>query len=674
MKIKKNITNILLLCLMALSACFFTACDETTEGTNDNYAAGFPTDTLVFEVVPGDTVYVPFNVGYNWRITSDKEWCRVDGDYKSISGKPGKHTVAFVVGEPEDLFSADEALITMRMNNESRVIARIIFIASEKYMVEVSSEDKVYADGDSIVIGTSGQLALNLKSNFNLEHLDYKLPTWLEVHLVESVMTLNVKTDSLKYVFNNDCDSLLLFKDSTCHRSFPVQYVGMDPRVILIEGQSEEPLVVSRDAMRAYVNSIDGERQKMPLEITVTATNDEYQVMSLGYDKANGYTILEDRWFELTDDNHGNITLSVSEVNEGKNRTVTLLAFPKVIADSLSIVGIEGVVDFLYEEVDGETVLKADAKQYLLAQMMQYGSTDITIEPEAQWGLKVSVDGMTYTTSTLSDTLDAPLKATVKTDYGYELLHVNYDLEKGCVIIPESESWLKVTDDNQGNIEIRFDRNTGNMRTAYLLALPTVIAEDQENLEAELFAEGQVDSLLEIRDDAAMFVVAQFIQEAEEESSMKVIDARFGWKYLTVAKETEQKWIDIATGKGVAKNKIFRASLMSGVPFMLNPLLDEEVWNPGTPTRWEACETEENIATYGDSIAIYGDSIAVYGESGTRYIKDEHFVAEPTKMEEEEGDYMLIQFKADYSIEEEFYIIYFIAEDKYLKALVVYNY
>ena len=655
----KNKVNILLLCLVALSVNLFTACDETIEGSNEGYAAGFPSDTLVV-AVPGDTVSVHFNVGYNWKVTSDKDWCRVDG-FKYKSGKPGEHTVEFVIGEPDNLFASDEALITMRMNDESRIIARITCLASMEYMVELSAEDKVYADGESIVIGTSGQLVLNLNPNFNIAQLGYKFPTWIEMQLVESVMTLSVKADSLKYIFNNECDSLHLFKDSTYHSSFPVQYVGMDSRVMIVDGQLEEPLVVSRDAKRAYMNNVNGEHKEMPIAFTVAALNDEYQIVSLGYDNVNGYNLLAERWFELTDDNYGNITLSVTEVNEGKDRNVTLLAFPKVVADSLANVGINGIVDFLYEEVDGVTILKETTKQYLLTQMTQYGSTNITIDPEAQWGLKVAVDGMTYTTSTLTDTLEAPLKATITTDNGYQLLHVNYDYEEGCVIMSEADSWLNVTDDKQGNIEVRFERNTGNMRTAYLLALPVVIAEDKDNLVAELFAfaEGQESGALEIRDDAVKYVVAQFSQDAEEESSMKVIDANFGWKYLTVNNETEDKWLSLAATKGISPKKVFRADLKTGVSYLLNPLLAEDLWNPSTDTR--------------------NDRIEVYGESGIMYVHGKtdgcHYEAEPTKMEEEEGEYMLVQFKARYEVEEDYYIIYFVTADNvYLKALVVYNY
>ena len=656
MKIMKNRLNILL-CLMVLFTGFFCACDEVMEGDS---TLGFPTKIIVAEAVPGDTVLVDFKVGYNWRITSDKDWCRVDGDYKSTSGKPGEYVVAFVIGEPENLFAADEALITMRMNDESRVIARITCVATKEYQVELVAENKVYAEGESVIIGTSGELALNLAANFNIEQLGYKFPTWIEMQRVDKLMTLSVKSDSLKYIINNDYDSLCLFKDTTYYSCFHVQYVGMDSRAVTVAGQLEEQLVVSRDAKYAYVN---GEQWEMPIAFTVSALNDEYKLVALGYDNINGYSVLsnEEKWFELTDDNRGNIIFSVTKENEGKDRAATLLVFPKAIADSLADVAVAGLVDFLYEEVDGVMELSADTKQYLLAEVIQYGSTSITIEPEAQWGLKVAVDGMTYTTSTLTDTLQAPLKATITTDNGYQLLHVNYDYEKGCVIIPESESWLKVTDDEQGNIEVRFDRNEGNMRTAYLLALPVVIAADEDNLVSELFevVDGKAEGPLEIRVDAEKYVVGQFIQAADEESSLKVIDANMGWKYLDVKNETDEKWLGIAAAKGLSPKKVFRADLKTGISYLLNPLLAEELWNPGTDTR--------------------NDRIEVYGESGVKYTEGKtdgcHYEAEPTKMEEEEGEYMLVQFRARYELEEEYYIIYFItADDVCLKALVVYNY
>ena len=659
----------MLLCLIALTTWCFTACDETINGDNGGGFISFPSDTLEVDAVPGDTVLVSFSVGYNWRVNSNKDWCLVDGA-KTTTGKAGSNTVEFVVGEPENMFADDEALITLRplqMSSESQVylIARITCRATKEYMVEVRAEDKAYVDGESIVIGTSGELVLELAPNFNIDSLGVVLPTWLERKSIGNTMILNVKEDSLKYVINNEYDSLRLFKGNanTFLHSFHVQYAGMDPRVILVDGQLENQLIVSRDAKSAHIGE---EKIGFPIAFTVTALNDEYQVLALGYDNVKGDSLLadEDKWFALTDDECGNIELSVTEENDGKDRTAILVALPKVIADSLT--GAESVVNFLYQErVNGMVTFKEETQQYLLAQLTQYGPTDLTIEPEAQWGVKVSVDGKTYTNPTSASagvSLPAPVKATISAEHGYQLVYVNYDYEKGCVIIPEADSWLNVIDDRQGNIEVNFSRNVGNMRTAYLLALPVVLAEDVKNLASELFevAEGQENGPLEIRVDAEKYVVGQFIQDAEEESSMKVIDANFGWKYLPVENETDDKWLNIAAAKGINPKKVFKAELKNGASYLLNPLLAEDVWAPGDSQR--------------------NDRIEVYSESGHKYTQgkgeNDDFDAEPTKMEEEEGDYMLVQFSTSYNMPlDEYYIIYFVTADNvYLKALVVWNY
>lgn len=657
MNMLKNKINILLQCLIALAVWPFMACDDTMDGAADGTVTSleFPKDTLIV-ASPGETVTITFDVDHNWKITSNKEWCLVEGEKtKYTSGKLGANSVKYVIGNPDDLYTGDEAVVTMTMEGTSSEIARIVCRPTKEYGIFVKDKDRVYANGESIIIGTSGELELSIDSPFKIEELGYQFPTeWLDVQVGEATMTLKVKESLKRYSFANENDSLCLFKEGAFRSGFHVQYEGMDSLVAIIEGHLEN-LVVSRDGQRAYVNDV---RKEMPVAFSIAALNDEYRIMSWAYDKVEGYSILadEDRWFGLTDDSKGNISLSVTEENTGKDRIVALWGFPRVVADSLEE---EGFENSLYEETDEGWAIKEDARQYLLTQLTQYGSTNITIEPEAQWGLKVAVDGKTYTTSTLSDTLDAPLKAIITTDNGYQLLYVNYDNEKGCEIISEADSWLDVTDDKQGNIEVRFDRNDGNMRTAYLLALPVAIAEDEEKLALELFVE--TEGRMEVRDDAVKFVVAQFIQDAEEESSMKVIDTHGSWKYLPIKKETDEKWLNIAASKGVSPKKVFRTELVNGTSYALNALISKEIWCPG--------DVERN------------DRIEVYSESGHKYTQGkiqsgDDFEAEPFEDKELEGDYMLLQFNTSYNIPlDECYIIYFVnSDDVYLKALVVWNY
>ena len=53
MKTKTNKFQFLKLCMVALTACLFYACNETAGGDD---GLGFPAETLEVDVAPGDTV------------------------------------------------------------------------------------------------------------------------------------------------------------------------------------------------------------------------------------------------------------------------------------------------------------------------------------------------------------------------------------------------------------------------------------------------------------------------------------------------------------------------------------------------------------------------------------------------------------------------------------------
>lgn len=138
---------------------------------------------------------------------------------------------------------------------------------------------------------------------------------------------------------------------------------------------------------------------------------------------------------------------------------------------------------------------------------------------------------------------------------------------------------------------------------------------------------------------------------------------------MDVAKETSEEWLAIAAEKGVAANKVFHCRLSLDYEYLINPLLPLNLWDTSF---------EENK----DRIEIYGKSGAPY-EIGSMTSKDKPFSGEYTMMEDMEGDYMLVQLRAnEYAVDPEnfvyeFYvkedfIIYFIDNDtEYLKALVV---
>lgn len=677
MKIMTKKINVLLMCLLALSMGIMSSCDDTMDG---NTTLGFPTDTLMVEAAPGETVPVAFNVGYNWKINSDRDWCRINGEDKSTGGKAGNHTVNFVVSALGNLFSDDQATITLYMNGESRVIAYIVRRASIGYEMEVSDAQHVYADGESIVIGAEGKLVLELEPNFNIDLLKYDFPSWAQIGREGKALTIGVVTDSLKYVISNESDSLRMYKDSTFYTSFHLQYLGMSPQAIRISHPLEAMLVVSHDAEQASVN---GESCKMPVSFSIAALNDEYEILTFAYDNINGYYPLEgdDVWVDIHDDSYGNVNIAVTKINGGLDRTLLLSALPQAIVDSLG--GNDFVLDFLCEEVEGVFNLRESAEQYCMASVMQEG-TAITISPETQWNLRVAVDGKTYHDAIKGDTCVAPMNVEIETPRGYELMCARYDSKVGCQIVEVEDSWLEVSDDKQGNVNINFKENVGNERILYLFALPVPFVEGLEpessayydNLSDALFTE--VGGILELKDEAGQFVVAKFIQEADEANSMKVLRTKnTGMETFEVTKETDPEWLAIATAKGVEANRVFRCSLELGSVFknddgevfyqcysyIINPLLPLNVWDTDHDPK---------------------DRIEIYGLSGKKYEsgKDKDYSEEHTMMEEIEGNYMLVTLSAnvkavnedctlDYCIDEDF-IVYFIDnETNCLKALVI---
>ena len=667
MNIKINKTSRLLLCFVALTTWMLGACDDTMEGTN---MLGFPTDTLSYVVNPNDTVAIPVNVSANWRLLSSKDWCRTGGAMTTPL-KSGKDTVLFIISDKGQGFGDEKAEITLRMNDESRVIA-IITRLGKSYFMEISDNDGVYAAGQSIQLGTSGSAKLNVRTN--ISSILQNSPQWLKVTRDGETMALEVVKDSVKYTINNPNDSLILFNsDTTFRRSFHVHYVGMDSMDLRVKS-SIDSLIVSRNAKHCKVGDT---RYSTPMSFSVEALNDQYKLVSVSYE-SDGCRMLpkKEQWFEVEDDRRGNIRLSFEEENpEDNRRMASLLALPQGIIDSLSNCS-EGYEAALANSLFNGSDLREEVRKFRLVKMVQLGKMEITISPEARWDLRVSTDGATYSDAMSGTDFDAhenPVEATITTEFGYKLLCASYDSQVGCTLMEVNDSWLDITDDQKSKVKVRFKANEGNERILYLFALPLPLIEDIETESVDFYEAlserlfDNVDGLMEIKVATEQFVIARFVQQANEENSIKVLKRAV--ESMDVAKETSEEWLAIAAEKGVAANKVFHCRLSLDYKYLINPLLPLNLWDTSF---------EENK----DRIEIYGKSGAPY-EIGSMTSEDKPFSGEYTMMEDMEGDYMLVQLRAnEYAVdpenfEYEFYvkedfIIYFIDNDtEYLKALVV---
>ena len=478
MEKKYNKSSILMLCLMLLTTWCITACDDESMGGSNTL--GFPMDTL-FVADPGTEVDVTFNVGYDWKVTSDKPWCRVDGEYMSDEGKAGQNTVTFMISKTGDLSVEDTATVTLSMNNDSRTLARIVRSAVKKsYTLEVKDSTRVYANGESIVIGMTGQQSLDLELNFNIDQLKYEFPEWVKMGREGKTITLNVAEESLKYVINNEDDSLYLYKDSTVRRSFHVQYLGMDPESIAIEGEVlKQEVFVTQDAKHAKVN---GESCDLSLLFTITALEDEFKVIALSESVEGNYKVENEDscWVSMPKVgaiSKDKVMLEIKNANDGLNeRTMHFFALPMAIAENLD--SDDAVLEFFCEAGDDSlTCFKESAEHYRMVTIVQYGEAHITIDPEAGWGGKVTADGTGYFDAIRGDTCYTPMEVDITTNYGYELICATYDTKVGYSLIGLEEGWLDIEDDKQGHVNIGFTENQGNERSLLLMALPLPVIE-----------------------------------------------------------------------------------------------------------------------------------------------------------------------------------------------------
>ena len=244
---------------------------------------------------------------------------------------------------------------------------------------------------------------------------------------------------------------------------------------------------------------------------------------------------------------------------------------------------------------------------------------------------------------------DAPIQVSVTAlNDAYTLYYALHDKETGCKLITSDDKlWYTVTDDESGNLTISFAENTDNERTGYLFVLPDAVNATLNTLdEVADFLLTDTTGVAEVKAECEQYLIAEFTQESILAGSFHLIDGPT-FEYIEVTLETEEMWVEFAQSYGILPNNLFKAELEFSHPYILNPMLSLEVWDP----------------------SVDNGEIQVIGVSGKAYLADEDYLIEPTLMEAEGEDHMLLQFR---SYIEEQYIIFFVDANKIAhKALVV---
>lgn len=373
MKKMTNKTNLLLLCLAVLSTALFGSCDETMSGKT---SLVFPSQKVVEDVAPGDTVLVSFTTVVNWQLSSDAMWCKVDGLFLDTSGKAGYQSVAFIIGDEAHTVDAAKANISLRLGDETRVIT-VVTRKGIADAVIMGCDSINYSHGQTLVIGTSGTQSLVLrKATFDSNNLYVSSNAdWFDIAREDSVFTLTVKEDFLKYSQYSTTDSICFSDKDMPMMRLNVHYTGMDARSVVLTPATQWDIVVSVDGTtyKDAMYEMSGEVYEAPFTSTIAALNDAYTLYYATYDKTKGCTLVDvdsEQWFDVQDDRKGNLSVTF-EANEGEQRVAYVFALSEMLNDSLNAVGENAVADFLFEEMEGKLEVKAENERYLVAEFIQ---------------------------------------------------------------------------------------------------------------------------------------------------------------------------------------------------------------------------------------------------------------------------------------------------------------
>lgn len=207
----KNIFRFAAVILTAVSMLALSSCEEPDEPDVPGEPANFPDLVENYDVAPGSTLTLTFMPNYKWELSVPSETLKyfwiLDGSFKvdKLSGSDSEEpvTVQIVVSEEEEFDNNRSCEVTLRMNEESKVIAKYMRPAKNRtlavYAARTDADGNLQTgtDGTSYVYGDTeassaalvwsaadADFRLPVKVDANCEWT-VSVPEWLEVEVPE---------------------------------------------------------------------------------------------------------------------------------------------------------------------------------------------------------------------------------------------------------------------------------------------------------------------------------------------------------------------------------------------------------------------------------------------------------------------------------------------------------
>ncbi|MFV0365911.1 MAG: hypothetical protein ACK5JS_05320 [Mangrovibacterium sp.] len=396
-------------CLFLFGAIFMTACSDDKEGLP---APVFPDSDQSTTLEPGGSTDLTFEANQAWSITSSMPWCKFaiadETPLASINGQAGEVTLCAVVDATAWAFTDSKAEITLRMGEESKVIATITrpsrvheitakgkagaVYSEENPLVIAWNEDNTQVLADSLVVTANFSWVLTVPSWITADaktfvgEPDVETTVYDNQNLVDRTAANIVSPQEGEFVFTDEAGTVFL--------SVPVRYEGLPDEFITFTGS--HPIlfnyVVDYIGSEFWYVSNDGtpsDTTAAPLKVNIESKLAPENLIIQGLEVlgTGRYGVLPAKWFttQLTQEgqaesgaNNYSLAITPQATDVGTDREVSILVLPATVFDESLSGDIANIFGTNYE-------IKAEYRKYLAIGYVQqlnksYVTAAVTID------------------------------------------------------------------------------------------------------------------------------------------------------------------------------------------------------------------------------------------------------------------------------------------------------
>lgn len=378
--------------LMASVAIFASSCEDEVETIPQ-----LP-NMVVIECKAGDHPDFVFTANGNWRLSSDKKWCKFQtsgGNLLDISGRAGTHKITLIIGNEDIRNQVTTAKITIIMGSHKATIAEVKRAPDSLYLNIYNIANEPIK---SVTIGYNGYTPMLVEANFKFYASEY--PEWVEIRdggitgeaeeQSEAYLRIRNNGDRERWPIKVEDGYTIVFSDLEGENtfSFPIVYNGMGEFEIITEGPTSNEFgwEVTPDGKVFSQQNDDGTTSQFENELkyNIVAHLDTYRILYLervverGIPRYNTYTESSKCWMHFDKETQ---TLTVDPTDELRYGQV--MVFPTGIYN-LILSDLENGILFEMDNSSGIDLptLKPDYQKYVLTDLTQRGTKEADILTE----------------------------------------------------------------------------------------------------------------------------------------------------------------------------------------------------------------------------------------------------------------------------------------------------